>query len=208
MQVNKLTGDDVMQAFLKERELSGDFIAKLSDEIWYKGVITNSKNIENSEEVADNKKLNAPQLQLLDEVQYSHYVHCFKYFLPFYYNCVFICTCIYVFVCVYFGYYFPSFGLMLQEDEGGFLKLKRTSEWLLGDNEAAPLNKKITAKVLYSVERSLLLVSVVCAGIILRMIYLKKNFKVICQVLDFGDSNVIGSTRRKRAKEKTEFSQI
>lgn len=66
MQVNKFTGDDVLQAFLKERELSGDFIAKLSDELWLKGVITNSRNIENFEEVADNKKFNTPQL--LDEV--------------------------------------------------------------------------------------------------------------------------------------------
>lgn len=86
MQVSKLTGDDVMQAFLKERELSGDFIAKLSDGIWLKGVITNSKNIENIEEVADSKKLDTPQLQSMDEVQYSHSIHCFNYFLPFYYN--------------------------------------------------------------------------------------------------------------------------
>ncbi|KAL8498830.1 hypothetical protein ACS0TY_021968 [Phlomoides rotata] len=97
--VNKLAGDDVMQAFLKERELSGDFIAKLSDGIWFKGEIANSSNIENIEEVADNKKLSTPQLQLLDK-----------------------------------------------EDEGGFLKLKRTSEWLLGENESAPLNRKITTK--------------------------------------------------------------
>lgn len=96
--MNKLTGDDVMQAFLKERELSGDFIAKLSDEIWLKGVITDSKNIENIEEVADSKKLNTPQLQSMDEVQYFHSVQCFYYFLPFQLQ-IYICflACIFCF---------------------------------------------------------------------------------------------------------------
>ncbi|KAI3450736.1 hypothetical protein Pfo_007401 [Paulownia fortunei] len=85
--VNEFAGDDVLQAFLKERELSGDFIAKLSDELWLKDY----------EEVADNKKFNAPQL-------------------------------------------------LEEENEGGFLKLKRTSEWLSGDNNSAPMNKKMASK--------------------------------------------------------------
>ncbi|KAK6163559.1 hypothetical protein DH2020_000423 [Rehmannia glutinosa] len=99
--VNEIAGDDVLQAFLKERELSGDFIAKLSDELWLKGVIANSKNFDDFDEVADNRKFNAPQL---------------------------------------------SEEIVGQENEGGFLKLKRTSEWLLGDNDSAPMNKKMVSK--------------------------------------------------------------
>lgn len=66
MQVNRFAEDDVLQAFLKERELSGDFIAKLSVELWLKGVITNSKTVENFDEFVENKRLYTPQL--LDEV--------------------------------------------------------------------------------------------------------------------------------------------
>ncbi|KAL0417574.1 UNVERIFIED_CONTAM: hypothetical protein Sradi_1170900 [Sesamum radiatum] len=98
MQVNEFAGDDVLREFLKERELSGDFIAKLSDELWLRGVV-NSKNLGEFEGIADNQKFNSAS-QLLEE-----------------------------------------------ESEGGFLKLKRTSEWLLGDDNSAPMNRKMTSKV-------------------------------------------------------------
>ncbi|PIN20720.1 hypothetical protein CDL12_06572 [Handroanthus impetiginosus] len=94
--VNEFAGDDVLQAFLKERELSGDFIAKLSDELWLKRIITNSESIEDFGEI-DNKKFNDAQLSV-------------------------------------------------EENEGGFLKLKRTSEWLLGEDNSAPMNKKMAFK--------------------------------------------------------------
>ncbi|KAL3618752.1 hypothetical protein CASFOL_037414 [Castilleja foliolosa] len=96
--VNEFTGDDtVFRDFLKERELSGDIISKLSDQLWLRGVIANYKNFDDSELISDNKKFSAPQS--LDV-----------------------------------------------ENEGGFLKLKRTSEWLLGDDDSAPVNKKMALK--------------------------------------------------------------
>ncbi|KAL0389970.1 UNVERIFIED_CONTAM: Nicalin [Sesamum calycinum] len=98
--LNEFAGDDVLREFLKERELSGDFIAKLSDELWLRGVV-NSKNLGEIEGIADNQKFNSAS-QLLEDVG--------------------------------------------QESEGGFLKLKRTSEWLLGDDNSAPMNRKMTSK--------------------------------------------------------------
>ncbi|GFP92272.1 nicalin [Phtheirospermum japonicum] len=96
--LNEFSGDDVvLRDFLKERELSGDFISKLSDELWLRDVIANSKNFQDSEDVSDHKKFNAPQL-------------------------------------------------LEEENEGGFLKLKKTSEWLLGDDNSVPMNKKMALK--------------------------------------------------------------
>ncbi|KAL2557378.1 hypothetical protein Fot_02117 [Forsythia ovata] len=92
-------GDEVLQAFLKERELTGDFISKISDKFWIRDLITNSENQAKAEEMADNLN-NATQL--LNE----------------------------------------STG----EDDGGFLKLKRTNEWLLGDNDSVPMNKKMVMR--------------------------------------------------------------
>lgn len=57
-EVNEFAGDDVLQDFLKERELSGDFVTKFSDGVWLKGAIGNSKKIQDFEE--DNG--NAPEL--------------------------------------------------------------------------------------------------------------------------------------------------
>ncbi|KAL8057862.1 hypothetical protein ABFS82_04G211100 [Erythranthe guttata] len=95
---NGISGDDVLRAFLKERKLSGDFIAKICDEIWLKAVVGNSNFFEDSDEIDSSWKFNAQQL--LDE-----------------------------------------------EEEGGFLKLKITSEWLLGEDSTAPMNKKMAAKI-------------------------------------------------------------
>ncbi|KAK4409098.1 hypothetical protein Sango_0490800 [Sesamum angolense] len=100
--LNEFAGDDVLREFLKERELSGDIVAKLSDELWLRGVVANSKNLGEFEGIADNQKFNSAS-QLLEE----------------------------------------DVG---QESEGGFLKLKRTSEWLLGDDNSAPMNRKMTSK--------------------------------------------------------------
>lgn len=37
---------------------------------------------------------------------------------------------------------------MESDNNGGFLKLSRTQEWVLGENAAAPMNKKAIAKVM------------------------------------------------------------
>ncbi|KAK4440585.1 Nicalin-1 [Sesamum alatum] len=95
--LNEFAGDDVLREFLKERELSGDFIAKLSDELWLRGVVANSESLGEFEGIADNQKFNAPRL-------------------------------------------------LEEESEGGFLKLKRTNEWLLGEDNSAPMNKKMASK--------------------------------------------------------------
>ncbi|GER53072.1 NAD(P)-binding Rossmann-fold superfamily protein [Striga asiatica] len=96
--VNEFAGDDdVLRAFLKEREMSRDFVSRLCDELWLRGGSSNLKNNENSEEGFDSVKLN--DLKISEE-----------------------------------------------ENEGGFLKLKRTGEWLSGDDESAPMNKKISSK--------------------------------------------------------------
>lgn len=70
------------------------------------------------------------------------------------YVCVILDTALYS-VCVWdrerdnFGLSFSNNLDSFQENEGGFLKLKRTSEWLLGDNNSAPMNKKMSSKVVY-----------------------------------------------------------
>ncbi|XP_034892962.1 uncharacterized protein [Populus alba] len=46
--------------------------------------------------------------------------------------------------------------VMESDNNGGFLKLSRTQEWVLGENAAAPMNKKATAKL----KRELMLLSV------------------------------------------------
>ncbi|XP_051152958.1 uncharacterized protein LOC127266662 isoform X2 [Andrographis paniculata] len=84
--------------FLKEREVSGDFIAKLSDGIWLRNAAATSSNREEFEEFGSVKRSDATQL-------------------------------------------------LEERNEGGFLKLKRTSEWLLGDTDsAAPMNEKMASK--------------------------------------------------------------
>ncbi|KAF5937608.1 hypothetical protein HYC85_025114 [Camellia sinensis] len=72
--VSELAEDDILQTFFKERELSGDIIAKVSDIFWLRKTLGD-------------------------------------------------------------------------ENEGGFLKLTRTREWIAGDN-SAPVNKKMIAKQL------------------------------------------------------------
>lgn len=91
---SEIDEDDVLQAFLEERELSGDFVAKICDRIWLKRPRINSNdNLENGF-VADAVSSTSQSLQE-------------------------------------------------EEDEsGGFLKLKRTNEWVLGDIASAPANKK------------------------------------------------------------------
>ncbi|XP_075491206.1 uncharacterized protein LOC142529544 isoform X2 [Primulina tabacum] len=43
---NESFGDDVLRVFLREREVSGDFIAKLSDQLWpKKGLTAKSENV-------------------------------------------------------------------------------------------------------------------------------------------------------------------
>ncbi|KAK3032499.1 hypothetical protein RJ639_037337 [Escallonia herrerae] len=91
--VNGLEEDDVMHNFVKERELNGDFIAKVSDAIWLREVI---------------KAVDREASALADATQIVE----------------------------------EPLG---DQNEGGFLKLTRTNEWLLGDN-SAPVNKKLTAK--------------------------------------------------------------
>lgn len=94
VEVNELSGDDVLQAFLRERKSDGDIIARLSDELWLRDEIANSRTFE---DVSDDKNFNAQQA-------------------------------------------------LEEENDGGFLKLKRTSEWLLGDVDSAPMNKKMALK--------------------------------------------------------------
>lgn len=42
----------------------------------------------------------------------------------------------------------PNFQVVENDDDGGFLKLSKTNEWISGDN-SAPLNKKVIAKVFF-----------------------------------------------------------
>ncbi|KAM7496955.1 hypothetical protein LguiA_021369 [Lonicera macranthoides] len=93
--VNEVAEDDVLYTFVKERELNGDFIAKVSDRLWLREVINFVDK--NSNELADNTRLAGEPLP--------------------------------------------------DDNEGGFLKLTSTNEWLLGNN-SAPVNKKVTAKEL------------------------------------------------------------
>ncbi|XP_041995213.1 uncharacterized protein LOC121745396 [Salvia splendens] len=92
--VDELIGDDVLQAFFRERKSDGDIIARICDELWLRG---SNANYRNFEEVSDDKNFNAQQA-------------------------------------------------FEEGSEGGFLKLKRTSEWLMGDTDSAPMNKKMTMK--------------------------------------------------------------
>ncbi|KAI5666773.1 hypothetical protein M9H77_16626 [Catharanthus roseus] len=93
------TGDDVLQTFIKERELNGDFIAKLSDRIWLREA-TNSHNTSVAVKVPENSTQS------------------------------------------------PEQASGEASDGGGFLKLKRTNEWVLGDSALAPANKKMSMKEL------------------------------------------------------------
>ncbi|XP_073313305.1 uncharacterized protein [Primulina huaijiensis] len=93
--LKEFSGDDVLRAFLREREVSGDFIAKLSDEIWLKkGLTVNSDNV--------------LELGGIDDVMEEPRGE--------------------------------------ENENGGFLKLKQNSEWLLGDSNSVPLNKKMAYK--------------------------------------------------------------
>ncbi|KAA8544294.1 hypothetical protein F0562_022306 [Nyssa sinensis] len=93
--VSELAEDDVLRTFFKERELNGDFIARVSDRLWLRDVV---------------KFVDAETGTLADTTQLSEEV-------------------------------------LGNEDEGGFLKLTRTQEWVFGDN-TAPVNKKMIAKEL------------------------------------------------------------
>ncbi|XP_075484647.1 uncharacterized protein LOC142524501 isoform X2 [Primulina tabacum] len=91
----QFSGDDVLRSFLREREVSGDFIAKLSDEIWLKkGLTVNSDNVLEPGGIDD----------VMEEPRGE------------------------------------------ENENGGFLKLKQNSEWLLGDSNSVPLNKKMAYK--------------------------------------------------------------
>ncbi|XP_030457102.1 uncharacterized protein LOC115677988 [Syzygium oleosum] len=93
--VGELVEDEVRKTFLKERQLSGDFISKASDLLWQREAL---KLVE-----PDVGRLpGSPQEP--DQVDEN-------------------------------------------DDDGGFLKLSKTNEWILGDN-SAPLNKKAIAKAL------------------------------------------------------------
>ncbi|XP_047939386.1 uncharacterized protein LOC125186945 isoform X1 [Salvia hispanica] len=94
VEVDELIGDDVLQAFFRERKSDGDIIARICDELWLRGANANYRNFE---EVADDENFNAQQA-------------------------------------------------FEEGSEGGFLKLKKTSEWLMGDTDSAPMNKKMTMK--------------------------------------------------------------
>ncbi|KAL1557599.1 hypothetical protein AAHA92_08157 [Salvia divinorum] len=94
VEVDELSGDDVLQAFFRERKSDGDIIARICDELWLRGANANYRNFE---EVSDDKNFNAHQA-------------------------------------------------LEEGSEGGFLKLKKTSEWLMGDTDSAPMNRKMTMK--------------------------------------------------------------
>ncbi|KAG6417270.1 hypothetical protein SASPL_119424 [Salvia splendens] len=94
VEVDELIGDDVLQAFFRERKSDGDIIARICDELWLRGANANYRNFE---EVSDDENFNAQQA-------------------------------------------------FEEGSEGGFLKLKKTSEWLMGDTDSAPMNKKMTMK--------------------------------------------------------------
>ncbi|KAI3745688.1 hypothetical protein L6452_08092 [Arctium lappa] len=86
--------DDVLLMFLKDRELNGDFIAKVCDKLWMRKAI----------KIDDIKTDLTNDATQLDQP-------------------------------------------LVDENAGGFLKLTRTNEWLLGET-AAPINKKMQAKEL------------------------------------------------------------
>ncbi|XP_004506201.1 uncharacterized protein [Cicer arietinum] len=90
--------EDVLQIFLKERELNGDFVSRTSDLLW-------QMNFRNSGDY-DVSKLTSDTSQQIEQIIETNSV-----------------------------------------SDGGFLKLSSTQEWLLGDN-SAPINKKLTAKII------------------------------------------------------------
>ncbi|XP_030522409.1 uncharacterized protein LOC115735341 isoform X2 [Rhodamnia argentea] len=93
--VGELVEEETLKTFLKERQLSGDFISKASDLLWQREAL----------------KLVEPDVGMLpDSPQEPDQV-------------------------------------VENDDDGGFLKLSKTNEWISGDN-SAPLNKKVIAKAL------------------------------------------------------------
>lgn len=88
--VAEVENDDVFHDFIKDREINGDFVTKITDSLWLRDV----KDIVNvqSDMWSDSSQVSEESVD--------------------------------------------------DESEGGFLKLKRTSEWLRGDN-TAPVNKKV-----------------------------------------------------------------
>ncbi|KAF3618776.1 putative F-box protein-like [Capsicum annuum] len=109
--VNEVAVDDVFQDFLRERELNGDVISRISDRIWLRNVV----NFDSAE--AGSGISETTQLEKVSG----------------------------------------------DDNEGGFLKLKSTKEWLSGD-ATAPVNKKRTLKL----KRELLFLTVgigtACSG--------------------------------------------
>ncbi|XP_009779525.1 uncharacterized protein LOC107784969 [Nicotiana tabacum] len=91
--VSEVAVDDVFQDFLRERELNGDIISRISDRIWLRNVVN------------------------FDSLEAG--------------NCATEAT--------------QSLEVSGEDNEGGFLKLKSTKEWLSGD-ATAPVNKKRTLK--------------------------------------------------------------
>ncbi|KAL8115340.1 hypothetical protein AgCh_021988 [Apium graveolens] len=86
----EVENDDVFHDFIKDREINGDFVTKITDSLWLRDV----KHIVNVK----------TQLRSHSSQVYQESID--------------------------------------DQSEGGFLKLKTTSEWLLGDN-TAPVNKKV-----------------------------------------------------------------
>ncbi|XP_074329815.1 uncharacterized protein LOC141667286 isoform X2 [Apium graveolens] len=107
----EVENDDVFHDFIKDREINGDFVTKITDSLWLRDV----KHIVNVK----------TQLRSHSSQVYQESID--------------------------------------DQSEGGFLKLKTTSEWLLGDN-TAPVNKK----VMYELKKELLLLTVgigtACSG--------------------------------------------
>uniref|UniRef100_A0A803R3I0 Uncharacterized protein n=1 Tax=Cannabis sativa TaxID=3483 RepID=A0A803R3I0_CANSA len=96
--VSGITKEDVVQTFLRERQLNGDFISKVSDMLWQDEATKLLSETESAVLADDDIS------QLPNQVTESG-------------------------------------------DDGGFLKLTRTQEWIQGDI-SAPINKKAIAKAL------------------------------------------------------------
>ncbi|KAI3984211.1 hypothetical protein MKX01_011165 [Papaver californicum] len=92
---SSLPGEDALQMFLRDRQLNGDFVSKVSDIIWRRDEL---KFIDLEDNVFVE---NSDQMQLQE--------------------------------------------VMETENDGGFLKLTKTLEWVSGD-EIAPVNRKQTFK--------------------------------------------------------------
>lgn len=52
--MGEIAEDDVLRTFIKERELSGDFIAKVSDRIWLREAINSYDNAVIAEDAENN----------------------------------------------------------------------------------------------------------------------------------------------------------